>query len=65
MRTKDKIEPQQIRCSLNYNIDLGFSGEAVGRIEISAMQKGCHFMEMSQHFCQSLSECKILLLHTC
>ena len=32
---------------------------------MSTMQKGCHFMEMSQHFCPSLSECKMLLLHRC
>ena len=63
--TKNKIEPQKIRCSLIYNIDFGLSGVAVGGIEMSTMQKGCHFMEMSQHFCPSLFECKILLLHIC
>ena len=36
-RTKNKIEPQQIRCSLIYNIDFGFWGEAVGGIEMSTM----------------------------
>ena len=51
--------------SLIYNIDFGFSGEAVRGIEVSTMQKGCHFMGMSQHFCSLLPECKILLLRTC
>ena len=60
-----KTEPQHIRCSLIYRIDFGFLAEAVVRIEISTMQKGCDFMRMSQHFCPSLSECKIVLLHTC
>ena len=60
-----KTEPQHVRCSLICKIDLGFSAEVVVGIEMSTMQKGCHFMGMSQHFCPSLSECKIVLLHTC
>ena len=50
------------RIKLNHNkyADFGFSGEAVGGIEMSTTQKGFHLMEMSQHFCPSLSECKIL-----
>ena len=65
IKTKDKIEPQRIHCSLMYNMDFGLSGVAVEGIEMSTMQKGCHFMGMSQHFCQSLSECKIVLRHRC
>ena len=30
IETKNKIEPQQLRCSLIDNIDFGFSGEEVG-----------------------------------
>ena len=59
-----KTDPQHIRCSLIHRIDFGFLAEAVVGIEMSTMQKGCHFMGMSQHFCPSLSECKIELLHT-
>ena len=40
---------------------LGWTGE--GDKYIHYAKRG-HFMEVCQHFCPSLSECKIVLLHT-
>ena len=49
-----------------FNIDFG--GEGVGVVRegdkyIHYAKRG-HFTEVCQHFCPSLSECKIVLLHT-
>ena len=49
-----------------YNIDFGGKGlgqTGEGDRYVHYAKRG-HFTEMSQHFCPSLSECKIVLLHT-
>ena len=48
-----------------YNIDFGGKGlgqTGEGDRYVHYANRG-HFTEMSQHFCPSLSECKIVLLH--
>ena len=69
-RRKSPHPPNQ--CCLKYekrledpkfNIDFGWGRQGKG-ISISTMPKRGHFIEVCQHFCPSLSESKIVLLHT-
>ena len=51
--------------SPKFNIDFGGRGWVEqGRDKYIHYANRGHFTEVCQHFCPSLSECKIVLLHT-
>ena len=52
---------------LKYHIDFGGRGwgYAGDRVRYAHFVKSGHFTKACRHFFSSLSECKIVLLHTC